>query len=81
VVAFGSVNLASANTAGLTFNLYINGNNMSGDSTLLTQAHMGVLYVAAGTAVTITFTGTNTGSSASTNMTQSCAGFFVPAAV
>jgi hypothetical protein len=80
VVAFGHVNLASESTVSQTFNLYINGNNMSGDATLLPQSHMGVLYVAAGTAVTITFTGLNQSSStAGPAQTMYAGGFFVPA--
>jgi hypothetical protein len=81
VVAFGHVNLAGSETSSLTFNLYINGTNMSGDATLLSQSHMGVLAVASGAAVTITFTGQNAGSSASTDMTQYVGGFFIPSSV
>lgn len=81
VTAFGHVNLSSASTVGLTFNLYINGNNMSGDATILSQSHMGVLYVAAGTVVTIAFAVNNTGGAAGPAMTMYAGGFFVPASL
>jgi hypothetical protein len=81
VVGYGHVNLSSQSTSSLTFNLYINGNNMSGDATLLTQQHMGVLYVSAGTVVTIQLTCNNTGGAAGPAMTPYVGGFFVPASL
>lgn len=81
VVAFGHVNLSSQSTSSLTFNLYINGNNMSGDATLLPQNHFGVLYVGAGTVVTISFVVQNAATAAGPAMTQYCGGFFVPASL
>ncbi len=79
VVAFGHVNLASVDGVSISVNLSINGNNVSGDSTLLSQAHQGMLAVGAGAGVTITLTLTNQSSTtATTNMTPYVGGFFVP---
>lgn len=79
VVAQAQANLSGPATAGIAFNLYIDGNNVSGDNTLLSQAHVGVLYVSAGTAVTVQFTGTNSTGTNSPALSMYVSAFFVPA--
>lgn len=81
VVAFGNTNLSGSATGGLVYTLSINGNNVSSDQTLLTQSHMGMLYVSAGVAVTVTYTLTNSSGYTSPASTMYCGAFFVPAAL
>jgi hypothetical protein len=77
----GQANQSSQASTGIQFALYINGNNVSSDNTLLSQTHVGVLYVAAGTAVTVQLVGTNSTGTASPALSMYCSAFFVPAAL
>jgi hypothetical protein len=79
VVAMGHTNVSSPNPAGIAYNLSINGNNVSGDNTLLSQCHIGSIYVGAGTAVTCVYSGTNSTGSNSNALSMYCDCFFIPA--
>lgn len=82
VVGLGHANLASPSTVGLTMQLIINGQDLSADDTLLSQSHVAVWAVAAGTPVTVSLIGSNNSSTASgPNMTMYVEAFFVPSAL
>lgn len=53
VFALGTYNQYQPGSSGYQCNLLINGNNVSTDTTVQSQRHMGYLYVSAGTAVTV----------------------------
>ncbi|AIO25918.1 hypothetical protein [Burkholderia cepacia] len=54
VAAMGSLNASGTSASVLNASLMINGSSVSGDSTLSSQTHMGVLPILAGQTVTVT---------------------------
>ncbi|SAK83351.1 hypothetical protein AWB81_04200 [Caballeronia arationis] len=78
VFAFGAVNYSNIAQAGINVNLYVNGASVSGDTTNVSQHHMGVVALAAGQACDIELLLTTT-TDPQIALTMRVGGFFIPA--
>jgi hypothetical protein len=79
VFAIGSFNLYQPPASGYQCNLFINGNNVGSDTTAQSQKHMGSIYVAAGTAVSITMQAVSQSTAPGQGGTLHVLAFFIPA--
>jgi len=77
VVAFGYLNLSAQGSATVSSVLTINGTSVSADATVISQAHQGMLVVAANTPVTVTYT-VACGTSPGVGATYTAAALFFP---